>query len=167
MRKDNRAVLPLGSTEQHAYLSLSVDSILSERVAAEAARAARHTGISGHCLWAHPLFHGISRFDHSSDRDLSSLVRGHPRRPERSGFPAHPARQRPWRQSAGCCILRSNGWPTTPTRRSSFIIGGQRPLPWTRSRNLDQVASHASWMENFPWTRLADVRLPDEQKPDD
>src|SRR5262245_5164866 len=34
---DDRAVLALGSTEQHAYLSLSVDSILSERVASEAA----------------------------------------------------------------------------------------------------------------------------------
>ena len=34
---DDRAVLPLGSTEQHASLSLSVDSILSERVAREAA----------------------------------------------------------------------------------------------------------------------------------
>jgi len=34
---DDRAVVPLGSTEQHAYLSLSVDSILSERVAVEAA----------------------------------------------------------------------------------------------------------------------------------
>ena len=35
--QDDRAVLPLGSTEQHAFLSLSVDSILSERVALEAA----------------------------------------------------------------------------------------------------------------------------------
>ena len=35
--KDDRAVLPIGSTEQHAYLSLAVDSILSERVALEAA----------------------------------------------------------------------------------------------------------------------------------
>jgi len=31
LRRDDRAVLPLGSTEQHAYLSLSVDSILSEQ----------------------------------------------------------------------------------------------------------------------------------------
>src|SRR5512141_2481870 len=37
LRRDDRAVVPLGSTEQHAFLSLSVDSILSERVAAEAA----------------------------------------------------------------------------------------------------------------------------------
>src|SRR6202171_4518804 len=37
LKRDDRSVLPLGSTEQHAYLSLSVDSILSERLAAEAA----------------------------------------------------------------------------------------------------------------------------------
>jgi len=30
---------------------------------------------------------------------------------------------------------------------------------------IDPVASHASWMENFPWTRLADVIMPDMQKP--
>src|SRR5207237_2155442 len=37
LKKDDRCAVPLGSTEQHAYLSLSVDSILSERVALEAA----------------------------------------------------------------------------------------------------------------------------------
>ena len=35
--RDDRAVLPLGCTEQHAYLSLSTDSILAERLAVEAA----------------------------------------------------------------------------------------------------------------------------------
>src|SRR6266516_3081023 len=37
LKRDDRCVLPLGSTEQHAYLSLSVDSILSERLANEVA----------------------------------------------------------------------------------------------------------------------------------
>src|SRR5215469_1765048 len=37
LRRDDRAVLPLGCTEQHAYLSLSTDSILAERLAIEAA----------------------------------------------------------------------------------------------------------------------------------
>lgn len=37
LRTDDRAVLPVGCTEQHAYLSLSTDSILAERVATEAA----------------------------------------------------------------------------------------------------------------------------------
>src|SRR5881392_1886784 len=37
LERDDRIVLPLGSTEQHAYLSLATDSILAERVAVEAA----------------------------------------------------------------------------------------------------------------------------------
>src|SRR5438046_9396070 len=41
LKRDNRCVLPLGSTEQHAYLSLSVDSILAERIAVEAAEPLR------------------------------------------------------------------------------------------------------------------------------
>ena len=36
-REDDRCVLPIGSVEQHAYLSLCVDMILAERVAVEAA----------------------------------------------------------------------------------------------------------------------------------
>jgi len=37
LRHDDRCVLPFGSTEQHAQLSLCVDAILAERVAVEAA----------------------------------------------------------------------------------------------------------------------------------
>src|SRR3954471_22667709 len=37
VRHDDRCVLPLGSTEQHAGLSLATDAILAERVAIEAA----------------------------------------------------------------------------------------------------------------------------------
>ena len=37
LRRKDQIVLPLGSTEQHAYLSLATDSILAERVAVEAA----------------------------------------------------------------------------------------------------------------------------------
>ena len=37
LRHDDRAVLPLGSTEQHSHLRLTVDCILPERVAADAA----------------------------------------------------------------------------------------------------------------------------------
>src|SRR4249919_924834 len=37
LQTDDRIVLPVGSTEQHAYLSLATDSILAERVAVEAA----------------------------------------------------------------------------------------------------------------------------------
>ena len=37
VRGDDRCVLPIGSVEQHAYLSLCVDMILSEKVAVDAA----------------------------------------------------------------------------------------------------------------------------------
>src|SRR5947207_15097265 len=37
LRHDDRIVLPVGSTEQHAYLSLETDNILAARLAVEAA----------------------------------------------------------------------------------------------------------------------------------
>jgi creatinine amidohydrolase len=37
LRGDDRVVVPLGCTEQHAFLSLATDSILAERVSLEAA----------------------------------------------------------------------------------------------------------------------------------
>src|ERR1700749_5171085 len=37
LRHDDGVVLPVGSTEQHAYLSLETDNIIAERVAVEAA----------------------------------------------------------------------------------------------------------------------------------
>ena len=37
LRGDDRIVLPVGSTEQHAYLSLETDNILAERASVQAA----------------------------------------------------------------------------------------------------------------------------------
>src|SRR4028118_1635452 len=37
LKGDDRCIIPIGSTEQHGYLSLGVDLILAERVATEAA----------------------------------------------------------------------------------------------------------------------------------
>jgi creatinine amidohydrolase len=38
------------------------------------------------------------------------------------------------------------------------------PKVWAQVEAIDPVASHASWMENFPWTRLANIEMPREQK---
>jgi creatinine amidohydrolase len=32
-------------------------------------------------------------------------------------------------------------------------------------RKIDPIGSHASWIENFPWTRLASAPAPEGQKP--
>ena len=37
------------------------------------------------------------------------------------------------------------------------------PRTWAKVMGIDPIVSHASWMENFPWTRLAGVALPAEQ----
>jgi creatinine amidohydrolase len=39
------------------------------------------------------------------------------------------------------------------------------PRTWAAVQAIDPVASHASWMENFPWTRLVGVAQPEQQKP--
>jgi creatinine amidohydrolase len=39
------------------------------------------------------------------------------------------------------------------------------PKTWEKVQAIDQNGSHASWMENFPWTRLDGVNLPDGGKP--
>ncbi len=39
------------------------------------------------------------------------------------------------------------------------------PKTWARVQAIDPLASHASWMENFPWTRLPGVEMPGSQKP--
>ena len=49
------------------------------------------------------------------------------------------------------CVRFHNWWAATKTME--------------KVKKIDPVASHASWMENFPWTRLANLALPQEQKP--
>ena len=39
------------------------------------------------------------------------------------------------------------------------------PGTWAVVQAIDPQASHASWLENFPWTRLTGVELPRERKP--
>ena len=39
------------------------------------------------------------------------------------------------------------------------------PATFAKVQEIDPVASHASWMENFPWTRLDGVVQPSQQKP--
>ena len=51
LSRDDRAVVPLGSIEQHAYLSLATDAILAERVATETATMAAPTRNPTHRWW--------------------------------------------------------------------------------------------------------------------
>jgi creatinine amidohydrolase len=164
LRRDDRCVLPLGSTEQHAYLSLSVDSILAERVAVEAAEPVNVAvfpvlayGITPYfrafpgtvCLRVETYLSIIrdvldSIADHGFKRIL--IVNGHGGNVPAQGLVAEWLADHP-----GMRIKFHNWW--------------NAPKVWAEVQAIDPVASHASWMENFPWTRLPNLDLPAEQKP--
>jgi creatinine amidohydrolase len=52
-----------------------------------------------------------------------------------------------------------------PDAQLKFHNWWNAPRTWAKVQEIDPLASHASWMENFPWTRLANVTQPNEQKP--
>ena len=59
-------------------------------------------------------------------------------------------------------VTATSGTTSVETLRGSgfWRVGGGVSLVKT----LDPVATHASWMENFPWTRLPGVTPPSEPK---
>jgi creatinine amidohydrolase len=48
--------------------------------------------------------------------------------------------------------------------RVIFYNWWNAPETWAKVQAIDPVASHGSWMENFPWTRLPGVELPTAQR---
>ena len=164
LKEDDRAVLPLGSTEQHAHLSLSVDSILSERVAAEAAEP---LGIPVFPVVAYgvtPYFRAFPGtislrletyvaivrdiLDGLSEQGFRRIliVNGHGGNQPAASMAAEWMADNP-----GVAVKFHNWW--------------NAPETFAKVQAIDPVASHASWMENFPWTRLEGVVLPSQQKP--
>lgn len=162
LQRDDRAVVPLGSTEQHAFLSLSTDTILAERVAQEAA-----AGTSA--LVFPPLAFGIVPYFGSFPGSISLKVETYLRiigdlldSLHRSGFRR---------------VLFVNGHGgNIPGATLATEWGAAHPEMRIKWHNwwagaqvmkvvhaIDPIASHASWMENFPWTRLAGVPMPEEQ----
>jgi creatinine amidohydrolase len=164
LTRDDRCVLPLGSTEQHAYLSLSVDSILAERLAIEAAEP---LGVPVFPVLAYgitPYFRAFPGTITLRAQTYFSILRDILDAMAEQGFKR---------------ILIVNGhggnapaqgligeWTAEhPDVRVKFHNWWNAPKVWAQVLAIDPVASHASWMENFPWTRLANIELPSEQKP--
>ena len=98
LKRDDRALLPVGCTEQHAYLSLSVDSILAERLAVEAAEP---LGIPVFPVLAYgitPYFRAFPGTITLRDRNVFVDLARHSRRDGRAGVQTNPDRQRTWWQ---------------------------------------------------------------------
>ena len=160
---ERRAVIPLGCTEQHAGLSLATDSILAERVANEAADPldvpvfpVLAYGITPYFL-AYPgtvslrvetyarVLHDVLGSLFSQGFRQFVLVNGHG-----GNQPAQPIAAEWQAEHPDAAVQFHNWW--------------NAPRTWEAVQATDPVASHASWMENFPWTRLADVSEPEAAK---
>lgn len=163
LKNDDRAVVPLGSTEQHAYLSLSVDSILSERVALDAAQPLGvpvfpvvSYGITPYFM-AYPgtVTLRIETYLRLIADILDSLlqtgfrrivlVNGHGGNSPANSFATE------WMAANPAVQVKFHDW-------------WRAPQTWAKVKGIDAEASHASWMENFPWTRLAGVAMPEAHK---
>jgi creatinine amidohydrolase len=164
LERDDRIVLPLGSVEQHAYLSLGVDLILSERVAVEAAEPLGVPVLPALAYGITPYFAAYPGSPTVSIETYSSLLRDILGSLFAQGFkrfllvnghggnrPARPAAGAWAATHSSACVLWHDWWAAPRTRA---VID-----------EIDPQASHASWMENFPWTRLDGVAQPDEHKP--
>ena len=157
--RDSRAVVPVGSTEQHGYLSLAVDAILSERVAVEAAEP---LGVPVFPVLAYGVTPYFERFPGTISLKVDTYLRlvtdildslaatgfrrivfvnGHG-----GNTPGGSILQEWMNRHPGITVKWHNWWNAPNTQATVDAI--------------DRVASHASWMENFPWTRLAGVALP-------
>lgn len=163
LARDDRAVLPIGSTEQHAGLSLATDWILAERVAAEAAEPLGVPVFPALAYGVTPYFMAfpgtVTLSMETYLRVIAEII---------AGLAGQGFRR----------ILVVNGHGGNSFARTAAEEAGRRegaavkfhnwwnaPRTWAQVMATDPVAGHASWMENFPWTRLAGVEARPERKP--
>ena len=157
LEHDDRIVLPLGSTEQHAYLSLATDNILAERVAVEAAEPLGVAVLPVLPFGVTPRFASYPGSPSLSEETYVAVVADLLGSLRDQGFArilivnGHGGNSFAAEHVARSGVVWHDWWNSARIRQ---LIDG-----------IDSEAGHASWMENFPWTRLAGVELPAGRKP--
>ena len=162
-RQDDRAILPLGSTEQHAWLSVCTDHILASRLAKEVGEQLNLPVFPGLPFGMAPYFTAFPGTFNLQPATYNALISDLLDSLYQSGFrrlflinghggnsPVQPQIHNWLNRHPDARVQLHNWWAAPQTM-------GQVKL-------YSPNASHASWMENFPWTRLADVSLPVEEK---
>jgi creatinine amidohydrolase len=164
LKDDDRVVLPLGSVEQHAYLSLATDAILAERISADAAEP---LGV--------PVFPTLSYGVSTSFMGFPGTVT---LRPETYVRVIHDVLDSLVESGFRRILIVNGNEENAPARDASKIWSDSRPgiqlrfhdwwkAPRTRARidEIDALGGHGSWADNFPWSRLPSVELPETRKP--
>lgn len=160
---DTRCILPIGSTEQHAQLSLSVDSILAERVSVEAAAP---LGVPVFPVMPYGLAPYFSAYPGTVTlrvETLLAVVRDVVASMARGGFrrilivSGHGG-------NSPVGALCSELMMEDPRLSIKFHEWWKAPKTFAKVQEIGPGGSHANWMENFPWTRLAHAPAPDGEK---
>ena len=162
LERDDRIVAPLGSTEQHAYLSLETDNILAERMALEAAEPlgvpvlpVLPYGITGFTAFPGSPTLRLETFA-AVVRDVLDSLHG-------QGF----RRIVFVNGHSGNTPARATVWEWLADHDDARVVWHEiwDGRPDEIAAEIDPEFDHASWSENFPWTRLSGVGMPSERKP--
>lgn len=159
---DDRAVVPLGCTEQHGYLSLATDAILADRVSVEAAEP---LGVPVFPVLAYgitPYFMGFPGTISLRIATYLSVIHDLLDSLARHGFRRILLVNGHGGNSPAASLV-GQWMADNPETRVAFHNWWNAPKTWEAVQAVDSVASHASWMENFPWNRI--VPSPAGQKP--
>jgi creatinine amidohydrolase len=153
--RDDRIVLPVGSTEQHAYLSLETDNIVAERLAVEAAEP---LGVPVLPV----LAYGITDFDHPGSPSLRPATFAAVLRDILDSLHTQGFRRFLVANGHGGNLLSD-----VPAYDDGEVLWHDvwEGRPDEVAAEIDPDFDHASWSENFPWTRLPGVEMPTERKP--
>lgn len=163
LKADDRIILPIGSTEQHAYLSLMTDVILAEKVAIDAAEPLNIPVLPAVPFGLAPYFMAFPGTISLRSSTYFALIVDILNSVYQTGFRrvlivnGHGGNSpvlndiQTWLNTHQDARIKLHNWWAAPKTMGKV-------------KEIDPVASHASWMENFPWTRLADVALPNTQK---
>ena len=164
LTRDDRIVLPLGSVEQHAQLSLCVDQILPERVAVEAAEPLGVPVLPAMPYGLTPYFAAFPGSPSPTEATYQAVITDLLHSLHGQGFrrvvlvnghggndPGRDAAEQFAEQTADAQVIWHNWW--------------SGPEVWPVVQSIDAAASHGSWLENFPWTRLDHAPAPSEAKP--
>lgn len=163
LQRDDRVILPLGSTEQHAYLSLCTDHILASRLADEVGEQLDIPVYPGLPFGMAAYFCDFPGTINLQPATYNAVVNDLLDSLYQSGFrrifmvnghggntPVQPQIHNWLNHHQDARVQLHNWWAAPETMQ--------------QVKQFSANFGHASWMENFPWTRLAGVALPNEEK---
>ena len=166
LERDDRIVLPVGSTEQHGYLSLGTDALLAERVSVEAAEPLGVPVLPVLPFGMAPYFTaypGTMSLRMSTYlevvRDLLDCLAG-------QGFRRIAVVNGHGGNAPVAGLIRE--WINRPgADRVQVLFHSWYNAPKTAAAasRFDDDQYHGSWLENFAWTRVAGAEIPEGAAP--